>query len=70
MPATPSRTTYSHDPFVSVVIGNQKENNRPGTIHMEDVIAKRNSMDGGVDFARPVLQNLNGVSTSPRTTLH
>jgi len=70
MPATPSRTTYSHDPFVSVIVGNQKENNRPGNIHMEEVIAKRNSMDGGVDFARPVLQNLNGVSSSPRTTLH
>jgi len=66
MPATPSRSTFSHDLFS---LGNQKENNRPANVHMEDVLTKRSSIDNGIDFPRPVLQNLNGVSPSPRTAL-
>jgi G2/mitotic-specific cyclin-B, other len=69
MPSTPSRITCMHDPFVSVTLGNQKENNRPANLHLEDVLLKRSSIDGGIDFTRPVLQNLNGVSPSPRTIL-
>jgi len=68
MPATPSRISYMHEPFISVTAGSQKENNRPVNAP-EDFLPKRNSIDGAIDFTRPVLQNLNGISPSPRTVL-
>lgn len=68
MPATPSRASYMYDPFISVTTGSQKENNRPANAP-EDVPSKRNSIDGAMDFTRPVLQNLNGISPSPRNVL-
>lgn len=69
MPSTPSRSTFTHDPFVSISLNSQKENNRPTNVQLDDFLTKRGSVDGGIDFTRPVLQNLNGISPSPRSIL-
>jgi G2/mitotic-specific cyclin-B, other len=72
MPTTPTGGSFVEDPFLVVAQSNQKENSRPSSIPAESFI-KRPSLDAHLDanmYARPALQNLNGVLPSPRPPIH